>query len=139
MRLPVKPKSLRLAFAAIALTVLPVMAHAGAWLQPKGEGLLILSGTMLSSGRAFDESGGSFDIPRYNKFELDGWLEYGLTDHFTAILGRSSARSASRDRPTPAMPASAMPASARGSACGRARVPSFRSSRSCAFPAAATK
>jgi hypothetical protein len=101
MRLPAKPKSLRLAFVTIALTVLHGRAHAGAWLQPKGQGLLILSGTMLSSGRAFDESGGSFDIPRYNKFEFDGWLEYGLTDHFTAIL-RPQFRSVGIARPTDA-------------------------------------
>ena len=74
MRLRFKPEGLRLALAASALTVFPGTAHAGAWLQPKGKGLLILSGTMLSSGSAFDDGGGSFDVPRYNKFELDGWL-----------------------------------------------------------------
>jgi hypothetical protein len=86
MRLRFKPEALRLALAATALAVFPGTAHAGAWLQPKGKGILILSGTMLSSGSAFDDGGGSFDVPRYNKFELGGWLEYGLTDHFTAIL-----------------------------------------------------
>ena len=101
MRLRFKPKSLRFALAAVALTALHGPAHAGAWLQPKGRGLLILSGTMLSSGRAFDDDGGLFDVPRYNKFELGGWLEYGLTDHFTAIL-QPELRSVSIARPTDA-------------------------------------
>jgi hypothetical protein len=101
MRLRLRPKSLRLLLAAIVMTVLQGQAHAGAWLQPKGRGLLILSGTMLSSGRAFDDGGSSFDIPRYNKFELGGWLEYGLTDHFTAIL-QPQFRSVEIARPTDA-------------------------------------
>jgi hypothetical protein len=86
---------------AVGLVVFHGSAEAGAWLQPKGRGLLILSGTMLSSGRAFDGDGGSFDVPRYNKFELDGWLEYGLTDHFTVIL-QPQFRSVDIARPTDA-------------------------------------
>jgi hypothetical protein len=101
MRLRLDPKNLRLFVAAVALAALHAPAHAGAWLQPRGQGLLILSGTMLSSGRAFDAGGGSFDIPRYGKFELGGWLEYGLTDHFTVIL-QPQFRSVSIARPTDA-------------------------------------
>jgi hypothetical protein len=86
MRPRLKSTSLRLLAATIALVAVYAPAHAGAWLQQKGRGLLILSANLLSSGRAFDDGGNSFDIPRYNKFELDGWLEYGLTDHLTAIL-----------------------------------------------------
>jgi hypothetical protein len=99
MRLRVKSRSLRLLLAALAPMAVQGSAHAGAWLQPKGQGLLILSGAMLSSGRAFDADGGSFDVPRYNKFELDGWLEYGLTDHFTLIL-QPQFRSVDIARPT---------------------------------------
>jgi hypothetical protein len=61
-------------------------ACAGAWLQPRGKGLLILSTTMLSSGRAFDAGGNAVAIPRYEKFEVGAWLEYGLTDHMTLLF-----------------------------------------------------
>jgi hypothetical protein len=101
MRPRFESKSLRPLLAAIAVVVVYGPAYAGAWLQPKGRGLLILSGTMLSSGRAFDGSGSSFETPRYNKFELGGWLEYGLTNHFTAIL-QPQFRSVSIARPTDA-------------------------------------
>ena len=75
MRPRLKSTSLRLLAATIALVAVYAPAHAGAWLQQKGRGLLILSANLLSSGRAFDDGGNSFDIPRYNKFELDGWLK----------------------------------------------------------------
>lgn len=71
--------------AAAGMTAFNGPAHAGAWLQPKGKGLMILSATMLSSDRAFDGED-LVDIPRYNKFELGVWLEYGLTDHVTLIF-----------------------------------------------------
>jgi hypothetical protein len=86
MRLPFDAASSRLLAAAIALTALQGPARAGAWLQARGHGLLILTSTMLSSGRAFDAGGNPVDIPRYNKFTLGAWLEYGLTDRFTLVL-----------------------------------------------------
>jgi len=61
-------------------------ARAGAWLQPKGKGLIILSTMMLSSGRAFDAGGDPVAIPRYSKFETSAWVEYGLTDRFTLVF-----------------------------------------------------
>jgi hypothetical protein len=99
MRLRFETANCRLFVAAIVLTAFHGPAHAGAWLQPKGRGLLILSATMLSSDHAFDDGGSSTSIPRYNKFELSGWLEYGLTDHFTLIL-QPQFRSVDIDRPT---------------------------------------
>jgi hypothetical protein len=71
---------------ATALAAFHGPAHAGAWLQKKGHGLLILSATMLSSDRAFDDGGDLIDIPRYNKFDTGAWLEYGLTDRFTLVF-----------------------------------------------------
>ena len=72
--------------AVISLTAFQGPAHAGAWLQEKGHGLLILSATMLSGDKIFDAAGRSFSIPRYNRFDADAWLEYGLTDRFTLVL-----------------------------------------------------
>src|SRR6185312_14377730 len=101
MRLLFERGNYRLFLVAIVVTAFHGPAHAGAWLQPKARGLLILSGTMLSSGRAFDDGGSSTSIPRYNKFELSGWLEYGLTDHFTLIF-QPQFRSVDIGRPTDA-------------------------------------
>jgi len=72
--------------AVISLTMFQVPARAGAWLQKKGHGLLILSTTMLSGDKVFDTDGRPFSIPRYNRFDADAWLEYGLTDQFTLVL-----------------------------------------------------
>jgi hypothetical protein len=72
--------------AVISLTVFQDPARAGAWLQKKGHGLLILSTTMLSGDKVFDTDGRPFSIPRYNRFDADAWLEYGLTDQFTLVL-----------------------------------------------------
>lgn len=41
---------------------------------------------MSSAGGAFDPSGVVQAAARYNKFELQGWFEYGLTDRLTAIV-----------------------------------------------------
>ncbi|MBN9067475.1 MAG: hypothetical protein J0H60_13755, partial [Rhizobiales bacterium] len=49
--------------AAISLTAFRGSAHAGAWLQEKGHGLLILSTTMLSGDKVFAAAGRPFSIP----------------------------------------------------------------------------
>lgn len=72
--------------AAVSLTAFRGSARAGAWLQEKGHGLLILSTTMLSGDKVFDAAGRPFSIPRYNRFDADAWLEYGLTDRFTLVV-----------------------------------------------------
>jgi hypothetical protein len=72
--------------AATVLAAFHGQAHAGAWLQKKGHGLLILSATMLSGDEVFDGAGHPLDVPRYNRFDTNAWLEYGLTDSFTLVL-----------------------------------------------------
>jgi protein XagA len=61
-------------------------AFAGAWTLPAGSGQLNVTGTLSSATGTFDNSGSVQSSPRYNKFELQGWLEYGVTDRFTGIL-----------------------------------------------------
>jgi hypothetical protein len=68
------------------VSLAPSAALAGAWTLPAGTGQATVSGTMSSADRAFDTSGALQPVPRYNKFELQGWIEYGLTDRFTAIV-----------------------------------------------------
>lgn len=64
----------------------PSASHAGAWMQPKGHGQVIVSGTYTNSDKGFDDSGTAVDIPDYGKFELNTYFEYGITDSVTAIV-----------------------------------------------------
>ena len=86
-----RPRSIAVDFRVFSVTAFFLIlllgpARAGAWLLPKGKGLLILSTTMISSGRAFDADGNPVAIPRYSKFETSAWVEYGLTDRFTLVF-----------------------------------------------------
>jgi len=58
---------------------------AGAWTLPAGQGQAVITGTLSSADRIFDSSSAMQPAPRYNKFELQGLLEYGVTDRLTAI------------------------------------------------------
>jgi hypothetical protein len=68
------------------LTLAPCAALAGAWTWTAGTGQATVTGTMSSATRTFDTSGVMQPTTRYNKFELQGWFEYGVTDRFTAIV-----------------------------------------------------
>jgi protein XagA len=70
----------------LGLLLSPSAALAGAWTLPANTGQASVTATMSSASAAFDTSGVVQPTPRYNKFELQGWLEYGLTDRFTGIL-----------------------------------------------------
>lgn len=58
-------------------------AFAGAWLQPKGDGLFITQATYFSSDAYFDESGQKIDQRTFKKWELQPYAEYGLTNTLT--------------------------------------------------------
>lgn len=58
-------------------------AHAGAWVQEKGRGLAITQGTYYTTDRYFDSSGKSHSQPRYTKYELQPYVEYGLLPNLT--------------------------------------------------------
>lgn len=70
----------------IGLCVLtPSAALAGAWTLPQGTGQTVVTATASSATSGFD--GNSLaPVPRYNKLELQGLMEYGITDQLTAIL-----------------------------------------------------
>lgn len=71
-----------LGFAAIAV---PGQALAGAWIMPAGHGQAAVLGTWTDANRAFDASGATASSPRTSKYELQGLLEYGVTDRFTVM------------------------------------------------------
>jgi hypothetical protein len=68
------------------LLLSPSTAFGGAWTLPANTGQATITATMSSASRAFDSSGTARSTPRYNKVDLQGWLEYGFTDRFTAIV-----------------------------------------------------
>ena len=70
---------------AFGLLCLPSVAWAGAWTLPQGTGQWLTTVTAATSSTYFTDSGLAA-TPRYNKYELQMLLEYGLTDRLTAIF-----------------------------------------------------
>jgi len=64
----------------------PSAAWAGAWTLPEGTGQWLASLTSTTATRAFDGNWGLVPTPRYNKDELQGLVEYGVTGRLTAIF-----------------------------------------------------
>jgi hypothetical protein len=58
-------------------------AHAGAWVEPKGEGLAIAQATYYSTGSYFDTSGEKRSQSRYTKYEFQPYVEYGALNWLT--------------------------------------------------------
>ncbi len=71
--------------AASPLAV-PAEALAGAWTLPEGHGQFLLTATPSRADRAYDGDWSKMPSPRTNKLEMSGFLEYGVTDRFTAII-----------------------------------------------------
>jgi len=73
----------------LAILALPSDVLAAAWTLPAGQGQAIVTGTMSTSDQAFDGSSLIQPAPRYDKLELQGLLEYGVTDRLTAMVAPS--------------------------------------------------
>lgn len=73
----------------LGLMVSPVAALAGAWTLDAGTGQAIITDTTTSASRAFDGSRELRGVPRYDKSELQGLVEYGAADGVTLILSPS--------------------------------------------------
>jgi hypothetical protein len=74
------------ALAGISLLLAPAAAHAGAWTLSEGTGQAALIGTLSQASQIFDWQGNVISAPRYTKFELQGLLEYGVTDRLTVMF-----------------------------------------------------
>jgi protein XagA len=73
--------------AAVGLLCLPSVAWAGAWTLPQGTGQWLTTFTAATSTMQFPDSGvGLAPTPRYNKYEVQALVEFGLTDRLTAIF-----------------------------------------------------
>jgi protein XagA len=64
-------------------------ALAGAWTLDAGVGQVFVTGTLSTSDLIFNPTRQTQGAPRYSKFEAEALLEYGVTEHFTAIVGPS--------------------------------------------------
>ncbi|HYA80025.1 MAG TPA: hypothetical protein VED87_03740 [Methylocystis sp.] len=67
----------------LLLAALPAQAQAGALLWPEGQGQVIVTTTFADAKVAFDSSGRRIAAPPYDKFEIQAYAEYGLTDSLT--------------------------------------------------------
>src|SRR6185369_5643836 len=56
---------------------------AGAWLQPKGDGLFILQKSYYTTDKYFDRNGDMQTQPRFTKWETQPYLEYGVLNNLT--------------------------------------------------------
>jgi hypothetical protein len=67
-------------------------AQAGAFLQPPGEGVAILSTSFAEAHKAYDSLGRIVSAPSYHKLEAQLYVEYGLTEELTLVAESSYMR-----------------------------------------------
>jgi hypothetical protein len=79
----VNPIRIALCVGLVIVPASPVFA--GAWTMPEGEGQVLITGSLSDAGESFDRGGSTQSIPHYKKFELQGLIEYGVTDRFTLV------------------------------------------------------
>ena len=71
--------------AIIAVVFAAGPAHAGAWLQRKGEGLAIVTTLADRADQRFDAGGDRIDDGYFYKDEMAVYAEYGITARLTAV------------------------------------------------------
>ena len=74
---------LRAAPFLLALLAATGPAHAGAWTQRQGEGLVIVNLSVSSATERFDEQGRAVPDLQFEKIEARAYIEYGLRDWLT--------------------------------------------------------
>src|SRR3954451_23627826 len=72
-----------------AILIATAAAQAGPWLEPPGQGQVILGGSFSDSLRAFDLRGRLAPVTPYKKFELTAYVEYGAMEQVTLIAAPS--------------------------------------------------
>lgn len=77
-------RSLRCVLSLSLLSLLPALpAHAGGWVQEKGDTLFINQLTYFTSNHYYDRSGNTQKEPSFSKLEYQPYLEYGLDEAYT--------------------------------------------------------
>jgi len=78
---------MRIVFLAILLLFgVSSGARAGAWTLPEGDAQVIVTTAYSFANDAFDGDGESVVIEPFEKFEIRGFAEYGLTDWATLVF-----------------------------------------------------
>lgn len=75
----VKKSSLIILF----LILFCMRAYAGAWVEAKGEGLNIFSFSQYENTEYWNTNQNLASSPKYQKYEISDYLDYGLTNNFT--------------------------------------------------------
>jgi hypothetical protein len=70
-------------FCFLIFISLAMAAYAGPWAQDKDAWLDIFTLRYYDSTRFWNSSGNLSNVPIYTKYELDNYLEYGLTERLT--------------------------------------------------------
>lgn len=84
--------SWRLFACAAVSSVFSTPCLAGAFLQPPGAGLLILTTNFAAANKAYDERGMLVSARSYDKFETRAYFEYGLFEQLTFVAESSFLR-----------------------------------------------
>lgn len=74
----------RKGWCAVAVAALASEAYAGAWTQEAGHGQLIATGLYYTASSLYTNQGRKRHQPRYDKYELNPYFEYGVWDGVTA-------------------------------------------------------
>jgi hypothetical protein len=77
---------------ALSFVVWATASRAGAFLQPPGEGIAILSTSFAEAHKAYDSLGRLVSAPAYDKFETQLYVEYGLAEEITLVAETSYMR-----------------------------------------------
>ncbi len=67
----------------VLLLFIPAVAHAGAWTIPEHQWSMITSANLYYSDAYFDLNGDRQSQQPYTKYELNPYIEYGVTDTLT--------------------------------------------------------
>jgi len=93
-------RSMRFNFVCfITALIFSATAHAGAWVQPVDSGLFIAQASYYSTSTYFDTTGDEQTQPRFGKFELQPYAEYGVLNWLT-VGGSAYAQSVSQSNQT---------------------------------------
>lgn len=78
--------SLRRRLSCPALSVVfSTQCLAGAFLQPPGQGVLIVTASFAEANKAYDSRGKLVAAPSYDKFEPRAYIEYGVFEKLTLV------------------------------------------------------
>lgn len=80
-------RQLRWCLVSLTFSLIPACLSANPWVQPEGRGIAILNGFYYSTAHSFDSDGQKTKQPRFTKYELNPYVEYGLNENWT--LGAS--------------------------------------------------